>query len=217
LITIYSSSGAQDFELLSISYSQAELKTLIFNAERLLRHRGFPDAAKALASTDFQVWEATNSFSDDFSALFAEVPLDRYESFRAGKQGGAADYASVAEVFRELGTYIRFVACELKLEKAPGASALSKLTPSEILKLVNEYIGVSGGYLGEFSYKTHRDFYPQFCNLDISPDEYQGTTRERFIHILQSCAGETQAKILRGILAKYPVGETPRLPASALA
>jgi hypothetical protein len=71
-------------------------------------------------------------------------------------------------------------------------------------QLVNRYIGVSGGYLGEFSYRTHSDFYPEYCDLDINPNEIQGTTRVRFETILERASPEVQAKIVRGILKKCP-------------
>jgi hypothetical protein len=82
------------------------------------------------------------------------------------------------------------------------------LTKSEIMKVVNQYIGVSGGYLGDFSYRTHEEFYPEYCNLDdIDPNRYQGTTRERFITILESSESKVQAKILRGALERFSVVE----------
>jgi hypothetical protein len=31
------------------------------------------------------------------------------------------------------------------------------LTPQEAMKVVNRYIGVEGGYLGDFSYRTHAE------------------------------------------------------------
>lgn len=80
------------------------------------------------------------------------------------------------------------------------------LTKGEIIRLVNGYIGVSGGYLGDFSYRTHSEFYPEFCELDIDPAKCDGTTRERFISILERSDLATQAKILRGVLRKYPPG-----------
>ena len=36
------------------------------------------------------------------------------------------------------------------------------LSRGEIIRLVNSYIGVSGGYLGDFSSRTHAEFYPAF-------------------------------------------------------
>ncbi|MBK6520253.1 MAG: abortive infection family protein [Polyangiaceae bacterium] len=67
-------------------------------------------------------------------------------------------------------------------------------------------MGVNGGYLGDFSYRTHFEFYPQFCDLDIDPSALSGTTRERFIDILSKAGPAAQARIIRGILAKYPSG-----------
>ncbi len=79
------------------------------------------------------------------------------------------------------------------------------LTEQEVKQLVNRYIGVESGYLGDFSYRTHTDFYPEYCGIyDIFPDEIEGTTRQRFIQILSSQTPDRQARILRGILEKYP-------------
>jgi hypothetical protein len=64
---------------------------------------------------------------------------------------------------------------------------------------------VSGGYLGDFSYRAHAEFYLEFCDLDINPYELEGTTRERFIKILETSDSWKQARILRGVLKKYPV------------
>jgi hypothetical protein len=82
---------------------------------------------------------------------------------------------------------------------APG------LTRVDIYAVVNDYIGVKDGYLGDFSYRTHTDFYPQYCDLDINPNEYPGTTRDRFIHILMTADPSVQAQILRGVLERFPV------------
>lgn len=79
------------------------------------------------------------------------------------------------------------------------------LTNKELMRVVNGYIGVSGGYLGDFSYRTHAEFYPMYCDLDIDPYQYEGTTRERFIQILKSSDAPTQAKILRGVLERFPL------------
>ncbi|MCU1808159.1 abortive infection family protein [Cytobacillus firmus] len=67
------------------------------------------------------------------------------------------------------------------------------------------YIGVNNGYLGDFSYAKHAEFYPNYCGLDIDPNQYSGTTRERFIEILSNEAPSNQIKILKGVLIKYPL------------
>lgn len=82
---------------------------------------------------------------------------------------------------------------------------MAGLSNLEIMKIVNRYIGVFGGYLSDFSYRTHADFYPEYCNLDIDPSKYEGTTRERFIQILKSSSPDAQAKIVRGVLERFPV------------
>jgi len=83
------------------------------------------------------------------------------------------------------------------------------LTRPEIYMVANSYIGVDGGYLGDFSYRTHEEFYPYFCDLNISPSAYEGTTRQRFLTILEQSDPLTQAKILKGVLKKYPVDYYP--------
>ncbi len=75
--------------------------------------------------------------------------------------------------------------------------------------ITNSYIGVNGGYLGDFSYRTHDEFYPYFCDLNISPSAYEGTTRQRFLTILENADAPTQSKILKGVLKKYPVDFFP--------
>lgn len=83
------------------------------------------------------------------------------------------------------------------------------LTRPEIFNITNGYIGVNGGYLGDFSYRSHEEFYPYFCDLDISPASLEGTTRQRFLQILEGADEPTQAKILYGVLKKYPVDYFP--------
>ena len=77
------------------------------------------------------------------------------------------------------------------------------LTQQEIMKAVNRYIGVNGGYLGDFTYRTHADFYPEYCGLSIDPSAYQGTTKERFIQILSTQPAGNQAKILQGVIERF--------------
>ncbi|MBD8634742.1 abortive infection family protein [Stenotrophomonas sp. CFBP 13725] len=84
---------------------------------------------------------------------------------------------------------------------------MGELRSSEIHWVVHHYVGVEGGYLGDFSYRTHREFYSAFCDLDLDLDAFGGnTTRERFLAILSGVEGHQQAAILRGIAEKYPHG-----------
>lgn len=86
------------------------------------------------------------------------------------------------------------------------------MTRGEIIRIVKRYIGVSpDGYLADFTYGSHCDFYPEYCDLDLNPFDYlrEGTTRERFMKVLEGTPPDVQAKIVRGVLAKYPAGSTP--------
>lgn len=83
----------------------------------------------------------------------------------------------------------------------PGA-----LKRSEIMGLANQYIGVSGGYLGDFTYRTHAEFYAEYCDLEVDLADHQGTTRERFMEILSGLSTTDQAKMLRGALRRFPTG-----------
>src|SRR5450759_4941981 len=83
------------------------------------------------------------------------------------------------------------------------------LSRTEIARLANQYIAVSNGYLGDFSYPTHAACYPEYCDLDINTYEYESTTRERFITILSSLPPRDQASIVRGVINRSPVGVGP--------
>jgi hypothetical protein len=78
------------------------------------------------------------------------------------------------------------------------------LTGTEMYAVVNDYIGVEARYLCDFSYRSHQEFYPYYCDLDIDPLKLPGTTRERFLSILRGSEPLDQAKILRGVFAKCP-------------
>ena len=80
------------------------------------------------------------------------------------------------------------------------------LTNKQIAKIVYRYIGVEGGYLGDFSYATHAQFYPLYCDLDVDPYQYDGTTRERFMAIVESLSPHEQRKVLAGVVERFPVG-----------
>ena len=91
---------------------------------------------------------------------------------------------------------------------------MTGLTSQEIRKIVNRYIGVFDGYLSNFSYRTHADFYPEYCALDINPNEYEGTTRQRFITILESATPDAQAKIVHGVLQRFPLEAEDKKPST---
>jgi hypothetical protein len=86
-------------------------------------------------------------------------------------------------------------------------------TDALIRKIVNRYIGVEDGYIGmptkiRFSYRNHNDFYPEYCDLYKNPADNEGTTRERFIAIFTSSTPAEQAKIIKGVIQRFPVSES---------
>ncbi len=87
------------------------------------------------------------------------------------------------------------------------------MTKGEINTLVYKYIGVDGGYLRGFSYSEHERFYVEFCdlpNVDVPAVRQRcGTTKNSFLEILEKASPLEQARIIRGILAKFPPNESP--------
>jgi hypothetical protein len=84
------------------------------------------------------------------------------------------------------------------------------LTDAEIVRIVNRYIGVAGGYLGlpeRFTYRTHADFYAEYCDLSVDLTPFEGTTRETFMAALASLSPRDQAKVLRGVIERFPPDE----------
>lgn len=74
----------------------------------------------------------------------------------------------------------------------------------QVKQVANRYIGVSGGYHGDFFYRTHQEFYLEYCGIgDIETDTLQGTTRERFISIFTSQSRQNQAGIFCGVIAEF--------------
>lgn len=209
MIELFHAGGAGDFAILQGYLTHDQARLLFSNAARLLSARDQMRAAELLHSTPFKVVDATNHFGDEFCVLHAVVPLPEYELFRRSQLDPVECDAvrQIAEVLRELGTYIRFVAVDLALERPAHVAGKprSGLKKSEIQKVVNKYVGVSGGYLGDFSYRSHQEFYIDL-DLDVDPSKYTGTTRERFIKILGESAPEVQAQILEGVLRRFPVG-----------
>lgn len=84
---------------------------------------------------------------------------------------------------------------------------MERLRSSEIHWVVGSYIGVSGGYLGDFSYASHREFYANYCDLEVDVDAFvENTTRKKFIAILSTAEPPAQAAILIGVARRFPVG-----------
>lgn len=217
MIVAFARGSAQDFDHSGPALPQADTRIILGNASALLRARGTPRAAELSSTMAFEIRRSWNVFEDDFCILYCSLPLIAYEDARkiAESVDGKRAFRELAEVITELGTYIRFVAIDLKMAQITGRSAGDEaraLTRVEIDWVARRYVGVNQGYLGDFSYKTHREFYADL-GLDIRPDDYPGTTRSRFESILADAPLDVQATILEGILVRYPGGsEEHRMP-----
>ena len=213
MIILYHSGGADDLEILPGGLPREKTSTLLGNAARVLDARGETRAVQALRTLPFSVDDGTNHFNDEFSVLRSVLPLTEYEQLRLAKDdlGVRQAFRKIAEVIAEIGgPFIRFIVAELALEGSAASTTLSEeaLRQTEIDKLVFKYIGVKGGYLGDFTYQSHREFYIEL-DLPINPYEYDGSTRARFITILGKSTPLVQATILEGILRRYPIGSAP--------
>jgi hypothetical protein len=94
---------------------------------------------------------------------------------------------------------------------------MAGLKSSDIHWVVHTYIGVEGGYLGDFSYRTHQEFYPGYCDLDIDTSVVAGaTTKEKFIAVISSAEPPAQVAILRGLLKRFPPGSEHTRTAGAV-
>lgn len=205
MLVLYSASGSGGFGLFQPYPDAAAFQRLKIHATALLEARGKRRAAALLSQFSFSLWDGSNDWNDDFHVLHASLPLNDYETVRRqleGKEDRAA-YADIAEVLSEIGPYVRFIAVSLDTTKQVRSQ--QGLTDRQIKRLVYKYIGVDQGYLGDFSYQKHADFYADL-DLDINPYNYTGTTRERFMQIVAESAPHVQVTILEGILERFPVG-----------
>lgn len=91
------------------------------------------------------------------------------------------------------------------------------LRSSEIHWVVHNYIGVTGGHLGDFTYASHREFYSSYCDLEIDADAVaEERTRKKFIAILSAADPRSQAAILIGVARRFPAGSEVQRTATAV-
>ena len=120
MIRFYSKKGgAQDFELLSTTYSKEEWmhqKSLIC---RLLRTKSRNDAADLLEKTQLELYDSTNTFGDDFYVLYCEVSIEQYVEFEEFIQDKKMQglWQQIVDAFWDMKRYIRFIATGISEEE----------------------------------------------------------------------------------------------------
>lgn len=82
------------------------------------------------------------------------------------------------------------------------------MTEAEVRKLVQLWIGVDGGYLGDFGYSSHDLFWLQTCDKAVDTHAFDGTTRECFIATLLDASPRDQALALDAVVERFPIGAT---------
>lgn len=86
------------------------------------------------------------------------------------------------------------------------------LAEDDILSLVYDYLGVEGGYLRGFSYRSHEEFYPRYCGVrfDVAKArQSHGTTKDTFVALLREADPRIQASIVEGTFAAFPLTTLP--------
>lgn len=92
-------------------------------AVRLLRAQGRPEAADALETTPFELFEAHNGFGDEFNVLYWLAPMDEYVKLGelVGDRQRSAIYEHIAKAVSEIiPGYVRFVAVGINTDEGPS-------------------------------------------------------------------------------------------------
>jgi len=115
MVLLYYGTGSRSFELLKKSLPDNEQEELFVNVRSVLKSRKHRRALELFDSIPFSLWDGTNDFNDEFSMLYAEAPLVKYDEIRAIYQYPevSSAFKHLAEVITEIGPYIRFIAVEL--------------------------------------------------------------------------------------------------------
>lgn len=81
---------------------------------------------------------------------------------------------------------------------------MSRMSKAEHRKLIRLYLGVNGGYLGEFSDIGVLEKFYILAGVVVDPRSLPGTNRDKFEHILERATPTEQAAIVRGALKMHP-------------
>jgi eukaryotic-like serine/threonine-protein kinase len=103
--------GARDYQVLDeLPSSDAALRTL----RQLLEARKAADGLALLNAAPFQLFQGTNDFQDEFSLLYATLPVEAYERLRRRVDEFKPAARELREVLEEVGVYARFVVVDVE-------------------------------------------------------------------------------------------------------
>ena len=120
MLFLYYGTGSRSLKLVGQSMTEHDQHELFINVISALKSRGHKRALELFESIPFSIWNGTNDFNDEFTLLYSEVPLIKYDEIRAIYKYPEVKLAfrNIAETITEIGTFIRFIAIELLRSKA---------------------------------------------------------------------------------------------------
>ena len=98
MITLYSSGGAQDIEVLSPALDEIEWLTLRSRVAHLIRARGDGPIADLVDEMPFSLNWGTNHFNDEFMLLIGQLPVERDAKVGDGDPVRRAAYRLIGPV-----------------------------------------------------------------------------------------------------------------------
>lgn len=118
-------SGASVTEVFGAALPDKEWESLRRSAGRLLSARGNGKAAEVLQKLPFELRAGTNYFQDEFSVLYAVLPLERYVRVQEIRASSGDLFRAIAETITEIRPEpcTRFVVVKLEAADSPAPVA----------------------------------------------------------------------------------------------
>lgn len=136
MVTLYKhGSGCSECEIGKPAAPPETWIKLKGTAIRLLRAQGHEAAADLFENENFELFEATNGFGDEFHALAKKAKVEAYADYMEKAQEHNHLYANVASVFSNLRFYIRFIIVELDADTGVSpVTTPASIAPIEVVK-----------------------------------------------------------------------------------
>ena len=223
MISLYHGSGATDFEILRKVLSVQENFSLKRKTIKLLKAYEHDKAAELVSRFDFEIYEGTNYFNDEFEILYSKVPFDTYINLK--KEGFSTkftrEFRSIANVICDMGHYIRHividynVVSESSLVEEPSLKNKSQIV-EEALNDAQNLLNTSGAKNAvDRIHTAFHAFLQEVCaNGNIEPDKNANITNLLKLIIKQyqifQDSNDHIKKIIRSISAIVDAVNTTR-------